>query len=217
MGMDLTLRSGNSRRQIMLLVVALIFHIIGIIGIGVLHHSGILRMTPVHLLLMGGLLILSFSNQPKNFLIWSVIIALLCFVAEWIGVHYGWLFGAYIYGDVLGTKWQGIPLLIGLNWVLVIAGAASCLEYIKLPSWAAIAGTATFATAYDWLLEPVAVQLQYWYWLPGRIPAYNYICWWGLSALAAGIWTRLKLRGNLFAAGLFVLQVLFFLLLRILL
>ena len=200
-----------------LFAVAAVFHLVGIVGIGLFHQGSILRATPCHLLLMTMLLGISFGRSFENFLYWAVSVALICFAAEWVGVHYGWLFGGYRYGRVLGPKLLDIPLLIGVNWVLVAAGAVSVAERFKLPRWATILAAASLATAYDFALEPLAVRLGYWMWESGRVPVYNYICWWWLSAASALLWQRMKLRGNLFAAGLFAIQILFFIVLRSLL
>ena len=217
MGMGIMTRLTENRRQWLLLGIAVIFHIVGIAGIGLLHHQAIIAATPLHLLLMSILLVLSFQHRLKRFSRWAIPVAVVCFAAEWVSVHYGWLFGGYVYRSVLGIKWLDVPLIIGLNWVLVGAGAISCAERLKLPGWATVLLAATLATAYDYILEPLAIRLNYWDWDLATVPAYNYICWWGLSALSAMLWVRVKLRGNIFAAGLFIIQIIFFIVLRILL
>ncbi len=208
--------SRKSRADAILLIVAGIFHLVGIAGIA-LHQKWIARSTPAHLLLMLAMLLYSFRHRIRSFAAWSAAIAVMCFAAEWLGVHYGWLFGAYRYGNALGPKWLDIPQLIGVNWVLVAAGAISLAGKLRLPEWLSAATAATIATGYDWVLEPVAMRLGYWNWEGGRIPPYNYICWWGLTALSALLWQRACLRGNLFSRGLFLMQIIFFILLRLLL
>ncbi len=206
-----------SRTSGILTLVAVIFHIVGIVGIGLVHHSGIIRSTPVHLLLMLTLLLIAFRAELRHFLYWSLGVGLICFVAEWVGVHYGWLFGAYWYGTVLGPKWLDIPLLIGVNWIVVAAGAISLAATCKVGDRLLPLATAALATGYDFLLEPLAIKLGYWAWEGGRIPAYNYLCWFGLTALSALLWQRLKLNSNFFAAVLFGIQSIFFIILRMLL
>lgn len=39
---------------------------------------------------------------------------------EYAGVTTGKIFGSYHYGRTLGTGWQGVPYLIGLNWAALI-------------------------------------------------------------------------------------------------
>ena len=46
-------------------------------------------------------------------------------ITEILGVQLGWIFGDYQYGEALGYKLFGVPLLIGVNWTLLtlITGA----------------------------------------------------------------------------------------------
>ena len=43
----------------------------------------------------------------------------LGFIIEVLGVQTGVLFGAYSYGDPLGFKVFDVPLLIGVNWLIL--------------------------------------------------------------------------------------------------
>ena len=210
--MDATLR-----RHKLLLAIALIFHAVGLGGIAIFQSTLIMRSTPMHLSLMALLLLVSFAGQLRRFAIWAAITAVVSFWAEWVGVHTGMLFGHYEYGTVLGPRLLDIPLLIGLNWVVVVAGACSIAARLKGPAWLQIIVAAGLATGYDWIMEPVAIRLHYWTWLSREIPALNYACWALFAGLFAGLWQMLRIRGNIFAAGLFVIQLIFFVLLRTLL
>lgn len=196
-----------------LTLVAILFHLVGLVGIGVLHVSAIAGTTPWHLLLMFVLLLISFAPDFKNFIKWLPMALILGWCAEWVGVHTGWLFGAYSYTTLLGVGWQQIPFIIACNWAIVLCGAIS-LAYLAtenrymLPILAA-----TIATVYDWVLEPAALKLGYWHW-QGAIPWYNYACWWVIAAILTMLWQVFKVRPNQFAVNLLIVQVLFFLLLR---
>lgn len=200
-----------------MIAVALVFHAVGLIGIGILGSNAILSSTPLHLLLMSVLLLISFRRQLPRFACWAGVTAVVSFWAEWLGVHTGLLFGNYGYGDALGIKFLEIPLVIGLNWVAVVAGACSISERIATRPWVRVLLAAALATGYDWIMEPVAVKLDYWSWAGAAIPLFNYLCWAGFAAAFATLWQICGLRGNIFASGLFVIQVTFFILLRILL
>jgi putative membrane protein len=75
------------------------------------------------------------------------------------------------------------------------------------------------ATAFDWLMEPVAVHLNYWKWLlDGSIPLYNYVCWFGVSVLLLVLYKVFSLdQPNRFARRLLLIQSLFFFILRMVL
>lgn len=215
--------------------VAILFHVIGIAGIA---YSGrpdfFISTTPFHLLLMSALIFYTQNKINKSFLIGMISCVVLGFVAEWIGVHTGYLFGSYSYGKGLGLKWMGIPLLIGINWWMIIYGSASTMELL----WRKIAGNAedlksstrlkiisflvdgaALATLFDWVMEPVAIRLGYWSWhglvLP---PGYNYLCWFLLSNLMLFIVRKsVQENPNRFAMHLLMIQLTYFSLLRILL
>lgn len=201
-------------RLLLLSGMALLFHAVGFWGIAIHPITAVQQATPLHLLLMFVLLGISFADSAGRFWAWAVSVALLCFLAEWIGVTYGVLFGHYRYGTVLGPALAGVPLLIGVNWVIVCAGAACVAGRItsQRPLQALLG--AGFATLYDWLLEPVAVRQGYWQWHGGAIPLYNYVCWFGLSLLVMLLWQKARLKPNFFGIILFLVQLVFFGLLR---
>ena len=76
---------------------------------------------------------------------------------------------------------------------------------------------ALLATLFDFIIEPVAVKLGYWHWLDdGAIPFYNYTCWFFISIILLTVFRLLPFdKNNRLAVHLFIIQVLFFLLLRV--
>ena len=50
-------------------------------------------------------------NKKDSILMFLVYI--IAFFSEWIGVCFGWLFGDYTYGDSLGFKLDGVPIIMG--------------------------------------------------------------------------------------------------------
>ncbi len=75
---------------------------------------------------------------------------------------------------------------------------------------------AILALLFDWLMEPIAVKLNYWKWNGnGTIPMKNYICWFAISLLLLTVFNFSKFnKQNYFAINLLLIQVMFFLLLR---
>lgn len=197
-----------------LTLVAIIFHAIGFIGIGLLKNDIVLKATPFHLLLMFVLLAMSYQKRFTLFFKWTAIVFIAGFVVELIGTRTGWLFGSYAYSDVLGYKFLGVPLLIGLNWVMVLTGAIAVSSIFWQNKWTICLAAASLATFYDWLLEPVAIKLDYWHWNNLIVPPYNYLCWWGISFILVYVWTVLKMKPNNFSAILFTIQAVFFALLQ---
>jgi len=122
----------------------------------------------------------------------SVLLLLGC-LAGWLvevyGVATGNVFGAYHYGRVLGYAPAGVPLVIGINWlVLVYASAHLSFAAQISPEIRPFLG-ATAVMLADVLIEPVAVFLGFWTWdTPGEgslfvAPMRNYMAWWLFSLI----------------------------------
>jgi putative membrane protein len=211
--------------------IALLFHTVGLLGILVFKSDFIIHSTAFNLLL--SFVLLTWTQKEKNrfFYLFILLCFLAGFAAEVVGVNTGFLFGNYSYGNLLGFKWQQVPIMIGINWVIIIyccgIGVTTLLFRITRPgvkdipplstilkSLSVITDGATLAVLFDWLMEPVAVKLGLWKW-EGDIPLYNYICWFVISLLLLFLFHACKFnKQNKFAVNLLLIQFLFFLILR---
>lgn len=162
-----------------------------------------------------------------RFVLWALGTYIFTFWMEAMGVATGAIFGQYEYGPTLGWAWRGVPLLIAFNWVMVVHGA-QCLAGRMVPAWsgfrrkaAVVLLTGLIAVAFDFLMEPVAIRLDYWRWPGDVVPLQNYAAWFAIAVLAAAFHPRPMCRsGDLCSAGRLagvyvVLQVAFFLFLRL--
>ncbi len=216
------------------LFIVLLFHISGAIGILLSPHAAwFIQNTPLNLLLMAALLIITQPQKNLAFFLFFLIAFAAGFAVELIGINTGFLFGNYRYGNVLGIKYYGVPLLIGINWFITIYCAGVISQ--TLQNWSAkklaeaggsvppaiqllsfITDGALLATFFDFVMEPVAVKLGFWQWPDaGAIPLYNYACWLLISILLLLVFRLLPFnKQNQLAVHLFLIQLLFFLLLR---
>ena len=165
-----------------------VFFIVGIAGhFSEKYYDIMLTLTPYILLGMGiFVLIISGVFRSQHFVKWFMITYLITLSLEVIGVKTGIIFGDYVYGDVLGLKIFGVPLIIGFNWLFVIFGAFSLSSMISSNNIIVVFLTAIFSVMFDYLLEPVAMKLGYWQWSDGIIPFQNYAAWF-IIALTASI------------------------------
>lgn len=171
--------------------------------------------TAINLLLMFVLLV--WNEAELNFTFLKAI--LFAFVAglfsEIIGVNTGMLFGDYHYSKVFGEKLMGVPVLIGLNWFCIVYAAFQVVLALNksahLNSVVVALLTALMATVFDFVMEPVAIELGFWQWHTPEIPFLNYACWFIVSFLIALFfhWVGVK-KTNPFALYLFFTQLLFF-------
>jgi bisanhydrobacterioruberin hydratase len=209
---------------------AILFHVVGLVGILFVNRAFFLRLTPFNLLLMLILLLWTQSGKNRWFYFFFGTCSLIGLIAEIVGVQTGLLFGQYRYGEVMGYGIGGVPWILGVNWFIVIYCCGTILYRMKpvvkgpTPSGPAktvlpilVLGGALLATLYDGFMEPVAIKLGYWSWLgEDNVPWYNYVCWFLLSTLLLTIFYTAKFeKGNKFAVNLMLIQGLFFLLLRV--
>lgn len=213
--------------------IAVFFHSIGLVGLLFFNQSFFLAATPVNLFLSFALLVWTQTEKNIAFFLFIIICFGIGISVEIIGVNTGYLFGDYNYGNVLGAKVKNVPLLIGINWFLIIycCGISVHMLLMKaisrvaadtgktpmaLKALSVIVDGATLAVFFDWLMEPVAVKLGYWTWTrDGSIPMFNYICWFVVSLLLLIVFHFAKFnKQNKFAVNLLLIQAMFFLLLR---
>jgi putative membrane protein len=210
---------------------ALLFHVTGLLGIlCTAYKDWFVNSTPIVLLTMFFLLCYTQIKLVQTYFIFFIIAFVIGMATEMIGVNTGMLFGDYQYGQVLGPKVYGVPLLIGLNWFIIVFCSGSlftqCLDLFQI-KWninmrapvskiILVIGGAAVATCFDFILEPVAVKLHFWSWNNWQIPAFNYISWFIISAILLGVKIYLKSnRANTFATSLLIIQALFFLMLNL--
>lgn len=156
----------------------------GIVGIYLGHMNWFITKTPMNLLL--GLLLLYWNFPPKNglrsWIIW-LIVYLIGMLVELIGVNTGMLFGTYHYGGNLGTKFFGVPFLIGINWVVLTFLTASIAKRYVPNKWLAILCGSILMVALDFFIEPTAPIFDFWHWEGGAAPIRNYVDWFVVSFL----------------------------------
>ncbi|MFC4262680.1 carotenoid biosynthesis protein [Ferruginibacter yonginensis] len=213
--------------------VAILFHAIGLIGILFFDSNLMAKATPLNMLLMLGLLFYTQEKINTPFLVFFAVCFVTGIVVEIIGTSSGLLFGNYAYGPTLGVGVKNVPLLIGVNWFIIVycCGvtvytilqklSAKLSEVTGAPTPAIhfitiVVDAAFLAVLFDWVLEPIAVKLGYWQWLgDGTIPFYNYVCWFVISAALLAVFNILSFnKRNIFAVNLLLIMLLFFMLLR---
>lgn len=199
-------------------VLIVLFHMVGLAGFLTPALSGFfITLVPWHLLLMFIIILVSTPYSNPRFAIFFLVIYTAGFLIELLGIHTGAIFGSYSYGRTLGLKIAGTPLMIGINWVLVIYSAGMCFrKLINRRPFAGIIGGALLVTLLDSLIEPVAVRFDYWQWNSELIPVQNYIAWFVFSCLLLCFFYRMQFKKHHPAAvALFITQFIFFLVLNL--
>ena len=176
-----------------------------------------LRLTPVNLLITGFLLFWGNGVFSNRLIKTALIVFGIGFFIEVIGVKTGALFGEYYYGNPLGLKLFEVPLIIGVNWLVLSFSSTGIACKIFKSKMLQIVASSFLLVALDFLIEPVAVKLDFWTWIHGDIPIKNYLMWFVTGLLVNGVvifcTDKIHFRTSLFV---FFTQVYFFALLNIL-
>lgn len=204
--------------QLTLIIIIVLFHTVGVIGLSMPSLRPIfLQLVPWHILLM--LIVIVASHRPLDYriLLFALLIFIIGYAAEWIGIHKNWLFGSYNYGTTLGLQFYDIPLIIGVNWFLLIYSAGVLMQQLRIRSvFSRIITGAIVLVLLDLLIEPVAIKLDYWHWADNIIPLSNYAGWFLLSALMLFVFEKFNFKKQSIVAPVFLLiQVVFFAVLRL--
>jgi len=164
-----------------------------------------------NLLMVFGLMVLNHTAINKTFWRFIGITYLVGFTVELVGVNTGLLFGEYVYGNALGFKLFGTPLMIGVNWVICVWSIGAVLHNWMLPVWYKAALGAAILVALDMLLEPVAMALDFWQWAGNEIPTQNYLMWWLVSYVLLNLYFRwMHEKPSVFTQFIFWLLLVFF-------
>ncbi len=196
-----------------LVLTIIVFHVAGLIGFyNSASHALFLTLVPWHLLLM--LAIVGGSHRPADlkFLIFTLLIYIAAMIIEWEGVNSKALFGYYTYSNVLGSKMDGAPFCIGVNWFLLIYSTGVVMKKSRVRSMVirVICG-ALLLVLLDLLIEPVAMNLHYWYWFNNNVPFRNYVAWFVVSAAMLTVFELFKFKKQGIVAPIFLLvQFIFF-------
>ncbi|MBK0404231.1 carotenoid biosynthesis protein [Adhaeribacter sp. BT258] len=197
--------------------ILVIFHAVGFLGLVFSGQSETYQnLTPLHLLLTNALLFLNHKNFNAAFFLFAWVTFLAGFLAEVLGVHTGLLFGNYVYGQALGFKLWNVPLLIGLNWVMLVYCIGITVRNWTKKPWLATILAAGIMVLLDHFIEPVAMRFDFWSWQNHQIPLQNYAGWLLLSLILQFYFQRSNVtKTNPLAPLVFGLQALFFIALNI--
>ena len=89
-----------------------------------------LSTSPFAILISFILLILNYNFRQKGFFTALISIITIGFLVEFLGVNYDLFFGSYEYGNNLGYKIGGVPIIMSINWLVLIFLTGSFTEKI---------------------------------------------------------------------------------------
>ena len=167
-----------------LLVTAILLvglYLVGLLGLLTRYQAQMLALTPFTLLMTAFLLFIHHTPWSKTFILYCLFTGLASFLVEVVGVKTGLLFGTYYYGATLGWQVWGVPLVIGLNWLMLVYAVGNTLSALLMHDASKSLMGALILPLLDGLIEPVAERLDFWHWEQAAVPSLNYIGWYVVS------------------------------------
>ena len=197
-------------REIISIAIIWLFHVSGILGIIYGNSQWFISATPLNLSINFALLLIN-CNSHKWFFHMVILGFLTGMITEILGVQRGWIFGDYKYGNALGYKILGVPMLIGVNWALLTIITAAIAQQFYENLFMRIVIGVCLMIFLDLLIEPIAPVLDFWAFEGGNAPLQNYIGWTAVAIFLQSIfhYFRIEVKGW-FPNQLYILQIIFF-------
>ena len=195
-----------------------IFYTVGFIGFEMPRtHSLFVKLTPLALLLSIVVLIRYHEGKAckKTWLFLAFVFA-GGFLIEVAGVNTGLIFGHYNYGEGLSIKLFDTPLMIGVNWALMVYLSAAVVASLRQNYAVQVLLPSAIMVAYDVIMEQVAPKMDMWSWKGETIPLQNFLLWAAIAVIFHSVRYFISLEAkNRMALPVLMIQSVFFLLIWI--
>lgn len=173
--------------------------------------QSVLNLTPIHLLVMFALFLWANSYFSIKLIKAIIVIYLIGVLAEVLGVRYNIIFGNYYYGNSLGPQVFEVPLIIGFNWLTLSFATYGVSSYFFRNKTVITVFASILMVLTDYIIEPMAGALDFWYWVGGNIPIQNYVGWFFVSLIIHTILVKMNFKFNFkLCLALLLSQILFF-------
>jgi len=164
------------------IIVMAVNHAIGLVGMNIQKvHTVFERLASSNLLLSFLLVIIFHTPVNRNLLLFCVFSFTVGMVAEIAGINTGYPFGSYCYTPTFGPQVFGVPVIIGVNWILLSYVSGVAVNDRLQGDWQKILAASVLMVAIDLLLESFAIRHHFWMWRDKVPPLQNYISWFIIS------------------------------------
>ena len=200
----------NTTSKISVFIIWL-FHLCGMVGISYGNKDFFLAFTPINLFISFVLLFVNQKQLESKELKSAFLIFFIGMVSEILGVNYGLIFGDYVYLDNLGFKIFGVPVLIGVNWIILTFITGSLSSFIFKNKYVSILMGAILMIGLDLLIEPVAPLLGFWIFDLQKVPLQNYLGWFVIGMITQALFQfKIAEKELTFSTHLLIINAIFF-------
>ena len=168
----------------------------GVCGIMSSASTKFLALTPLYLY-FNFFVILLCLNDKRNKVFKAISIPIfLGFITEVLGVNFNLIYGSYSYGENLGLKIYGVPLVICINWSLLTIISADIAKLITQNKVLRILIGALLMVLLDCLIEISAPRFDFWMFEDEIAPLQNYYAWFIVSSIAHWWYQSFEIKTN---------------------
>jgi len=200
----------NTTSKISVFIIWL-FHLCGMVGISYGNKEFFLAFTPINLFISFVLLFVNQKQLESKELKSVFLIFFIGMISEMLGVNYGLIFGDYVYLDNLGVKILGVPVLIGVNWIILTFITGSLSSFIFKNKYVSILMGAILMIGLDLLIEPVAPLLGFWIFDLQKVPLQNYLGWFVIGMITQALFQfKIAEKELTFSTHLLIINAIFF-------
>ena len=200
----------NTTSKISVFIIWL-FHLCGMVGISYGNKEFFLAFTPINLFISFVLLFVNQKQLESKELKSAFLIFFIGMISEILGVNYGLIFGDYVYLDNLGVKILGVPVLIGVNWIILTFITGSLSSFIFKNKYVSIFMGAILMIGLDLLIEPVAPLLGFWIFDLQKVPLQNYLGWFVIGMITQALFQfKIAEKELTFSTHLLIINAIFF-------
>ena len=169
------------------------------------------QLTPWVLIISLAIMLAYHKNWNPKFVIISLLVYALSFLLEMKGTADERFFGAYAYMTTLGIKVLDTPLLIGINWLMLVYGSYAISYRLFHNKLFRILSGASLMVIYDVIVEVSAPAMKMWYFDQGYPPAQNFLMWFIAATVFHSLFTFANIKADNYPARvMFYAQVGFF-------
>lgn len=188
----------------------ILVYVSGSIGF-VVNPSFFSPFTPYTLFLTCFVFLIHSPLVDKKFIVAFFSIAFLGFIIEVVGVKTGLIFGKYSYGNGLGCKLLNVPLVISINWAMLICAGIIVVSRIFANKTTVLIVAALLVTGIDLVIEQVAPKLDFWQFEGGLPGLQNYLSWIAVAFFTSYFFYPTIIKGHRkVSLIILILQIIFF-------
>lgn len=142
------------------------------------------QLSELNLFLSAIIVFLFHPKIDRKFLLFFLPVFAVGMIVEIVGVRTGIPFGDYHYSKVLKLHFINVPVIIGINWVVLTYATAILTQKFTEKKWLRILAGASIMAALDVILEHFAVKHGLWIWDNTDYPGIaNFAGWWGTALI----------------------------------